>query len=240
MYNFFVVSFCIMETINNEENQIEDKHAFAGKVLLWCLGLIIIASVGFNYWRIVVAKNYLIEAEMDCDPMVEKCFIYTCDPQTETTCTGNPEEDVWYFQKIQRTAANIPLCDPADENCKALVCPEGEKDCKISFCDEQTKLEGEVCNDPVEYAIDNPVEEESVCAEDDQECLAAQEEVQQGDVAADCDPASEDCAKTGEGAANENVTVCDPATEGCVVSVDAQKESANASVLDASKKEVKQ
>ncbi|MDD5396527.1 MAG: hypothetical protein PHW24_00515 [Candidatus Moranbacteria bacterium] len=145
------------------------------KLLLWVLGILIVGSIGVTYWRIMIKKDYLVEAQADCDPTTEKCFIYYCDSATET-CTGDAEQDTSYYKLIQRNAANIPLCDPADENCKALVCPEGEKECATTFCDEKTVGKDGECSDPEQYNIDHPAADETAtCQEDDAECVAAQD-----------------------------------------------------------------
>lgn len=162
------------------------------KVLLWVFALLIAGSVGVTYWRIMIQKDYIIEAEADCDPTAETCFIYECDPEAEE-CTGNPEEDTSYYKIVRRNAANIPLCDPNDENCEALTCPEGEAECETILCSEETAEEGQVCNDPERYVLDNPIEEEEEiveCEEGDEECLAAQEE--SGEVICD-EESGEEC-----------------------------------------------
>jgi len=146
------------------------------KILLWVVFLLIIGSVAVTYWRIMIKKDYMIEAQASCDPTVDKCFVSSCDPavtEGDTMCTGDPEKDTSYYAIISRKAANIPLCDPNDENCAALTCPEGEKDCSMTFCNDSNKEEqGAECNDPEQYNIDNPPVDESATA---------------------CDPENEDC-----------------------------------------------
>ena len=197
------------------------------KIFFWVMGLLILASVGATYWRIMVKKDYIIEAQTDCDPYAEKCFVWECDPESTEegeACTGDPETDTWYFQVIRRNAMNVPLCDPNDENCEALVCGENEPECSYEFCTEEN-MEAQyasACNDPEQYTLDNP-EEGDVCDLENQEDCT-EEEV--------CDPeADEDCEASEEGdgeeateegdAGEEGATVdeeevCDPATEECV------------------------
>lgn len=155
------------------------------KILLWVFGLLIVGSVGVTFWRIMIKKDYIIEAEADCDPTIETCFIYECDPAAEE-CTGNPEEDTSYYKLIRRNAANIPLCDPNDENCEALTCPEGEVECETVLCSDETKEEGQICNDPEQYVLDNPIEDEELteCEEGDEGCLAAIDDAGENDTAA--------------------------------------------------------
>jgi len=152
------------------------------KIFFIIFGLLIIGSVAFTYYKIMIKKDYIIEAQTDCDPYVEQCFLWECDPESDVegeACTGDPENDSWYFQVARRNAANIPLCDPdKDENCDPWTCGDQEADCSTEFCTED-QLEAQyatACSDPVKYNEENPAEEESACAEDDAECLAVEEE----------------------------------------------------------------
>lgn len=158
------------------------------KVLLWVMGILIAVSVGATYWRIMIKKDYVIEAQADCDPTLENCFVYHCDAEAGEECTGDEEQDTSYFKKVQRVAANIPLCDPADENCKPWDCIEGEKDCSATFCDQTLKTEDEECSDPETYNAEHPLEaedEEAICEEGDDECAAAESETSGDDQSED-------------------------------------------------------
>lgn len=151
------------------------------KILIAVLLVLILASVGYTFYKIMIKRDYVISAQVDCDPYEEKCFIWECDPESSEegeACTGDPEEDIWYYQIVKRNAANIPNCDPNDENCDALTCdPALEKDCEIILCDEETAVEQEAeCNDPEEYTLNNPPEEEEICdPEEDEECVIEEE-----------------------------------------------------------------
>ena len=141
------------------------------KIFFIVLFALIFGSIGATFLRIVVFKNYTLEAQADCDPEIEKCFVWECDPNSTEegeACTGDEEEDISYYQLIRRKAYNVPLCNPdEDESCVPMECdPETEKGCEIVFCDEETKIEQEVeCSDPVEYLLNNPAEEEEGEAE---------------------------------------------------------------------------
>ena len=164
------------------------------KIFFWVLGILILASIGVTYWRIMLKRDYIIEAEADCDPATETCFVYECDPSAEE-CTGNPNEDTSFYKIIRRNASKIPTCDPADENCQPLVCGEGEKDCEEILCTEQTKTQEDVCNDPAQYNLDNPAEEvgeEEGDAEEAVECDPSAAEAGEGDVTCEAQDESED------------------------------------------------
>jgi hypothetical protein len=167
--------------------------------------LVLFGSIGATYYRTMIKRDYMISAQIDCDPYVEKCFIWECDPISTVegeACTGEAENDIWYYQIVERKAYNVPLCNPDDENCEALICSEGEKDCGTTFCNEENKIEqGVECNDPVQYAIDNPEEEEAAeCEEGDEECLAAEEE------ASECEEGDEECLAAEQDGEEETAT----------------------------------
>ena len=155
------------------------------KILIIVFILLILGSVAATYYRIFVKRDYIISAQMDCDPLSENCYVWKCDPAVdgEETCTGDPEEDIWYYKILNRKALNIPLCDPNDEECEALTCPEGEAECEMTNCNPET----EECMTPERYLEENPdalsEDEESECAEDDAECLAEEgsTECEEGD-----------------------------------------------------------
>jgi hypothetical protein len=147
------------------------------KILIWVFVVLIAASVGVTYWRIMLKRDYVISSQVDCDPTTEKCFVWECDPASTVEgekCTNDPEKDIWYYKLAERNAFKIPLCDPAkDENCLPFVCEEGEKDCSETLCDETTKVDqGVECSDPVQYNIDNPPEEE-VTGDEEATCDSA-------------------------------------------------------------------
>ncbi len=152
------------------------------KILIVVFLVLILISVGITYWRIMIKKDYVIESQIDCDPYSETCFIWECDPESNIegeACAGDLEEDIWYYKIAKRNAMNIPLCDPNDEECDALTCdPALEKDCAIILCDEKTSVEQEAeCNNPGEYNLNNPPEDEKEeeCEEGDGECDMAED-----------------------------------------------------------------
>jgi len=159
----------------------------------------VVALTSIKYF---VAKDYYVQGQIDCDPKTEECFVWKCDPNSTIEgekCTGDPEEDIWYYENVRKIANQIPVCDPNDENCEALACAQGQ-DCEVTLCNESNVPEGEECNDPQKYLEENPLEEESEeCAEeDDEECLSAQEE--------ECAPDDEECLKS-EDAESEDENV---------------------------------
>lgn len=214
------------------------------KIFFAVMGILIVASVGATYWRIMVKKDYIIEAQTDCDPYAEQCFIWECDPESDVegeACTGDPETDTWYFQVIRRNASNIPLCDPnTNEECEALVCGEDEPGCTYEFCTEEN-MEAQyatACNDPDQYVLDNPLEGEMCDLENEEDCEgemleedACDPEIDEECVSEEsCDPetdeaceASEEGDMTGEEEVAEEGD-CDPELEDCAETPEPQEE----------------
>ncbi len=182
----------------NKEQTLVEKFFFS---ILFSL---IIISVAITFWRIIIQKNYIIEAQTDCDPYSQRCFIWECDPASDVEgeeCVGDPEKDIWYYNIVRRNASRIPLCDPNDENCAALVCDEGEPECEQIFCAEENKAEQEAeCNNPEQYTKDNPMEEEMLEEEDE----------------------SEGGEDTNESALDANENECAPSDQICLDSIEAE------------------
>ena len=205
-----------MDNKTDKKSLPEASQPRAEKIFFIILGLLIFGSVTATYYRIMIQKNYIIEAQADCNPYVQKCFVWQCDPTSDVDgekCTGDAEADVWYYELVERNASKIPLCNPDDENCKALECEDGELDCQYIFCDDKTKLAQEAeCSDPTEYAKNNPPEEEGeeddtssdeaiMCAEGDSSCEAG--------VTTECEPDDMECQA---GVGQDDMTQADDAS----------------------------
>jgi hypothetical protein len=149
------------------------------RILTWTFFLVIITVVIITFLKYFVLKDYIIQAEADCDPMTEACFIYECVPGTDADCADDPEDPeakLSYYKKVEKKAFLIPDCDPNDENCDALNCQGlSEEDCSETLCGDETKEEGIECVDPAAYSASHPEEGDEVgseeeCAPDDESC----------------------------------------------------------------------
>jgi len=216
----------IQETPKENQNSAIDKKS---KILFIIIGLLIVGSVAVTFWRYMIRRDYIVQAQTDCDPTTENCFIWECDPASTVegeACTGDPESDIWYYKIIHRNAKNIPNCDPNDENCTALVCDPGEKDCSEELCTDENVPEGESCSDPVQYNIDNPPEEDSSdeeCAPDDQECLDAQDSEDSAEE--ECAPDDAECLQAQD--AGETGETCAPDDPECLDAQGAEENPEN-------------
>lgn len=116
------------------------------KILLAIFVVLIAISTIITYYKIMIKRDYMIEAQIDCDPETESCFIYKCDPEQEE-CTGNPEEDTSYYKIINKNASRVSVCDSGSEECQPLVCGVDEPDCEITLCSPEDSS-GDSCSSP--------------------------------------------------------------------------------------------
>ena len=151
-------------------DQLKDK----GFVII--MFIMLFGSIGYAYWHFVVDKNYILVHHADCDPTMEVCYVWECDPDAideEEKCTGNPDEDIWYYRHMERVAKNVPECKADDEDCDAFACEIGEEGCTEVMCTEETAEIDEVtCSDPDTYNMAHPEE----LGEDEEESTEADEE----------------------------------------------------------------
>ena len=157
-----------METINT-------KTTWGNRIFYTVLILLILGSVGFTYWRIVIQKDYQIVAEVSCDPTTESCFFYEgviCDDPTDFECV--PEE-AYDYKMISKKASSIYACEQTEEklDCtEELSCLESEVDCEYTYCDPES--EDDICSEiPSNTAPEEAVdlgEETSSCIIGEPDC----------------------------------------------------------------------
>ncbi len=145
----------------NKNETGEIKVDLRSKIFFIALAILVLVSLGITYWRYIVKADYIIQAQVDCDPETDACFIWECDPESLEEwerCTGIPDEDIWYYKIVRRNAKNMSNCDPQDEECDAFACQPGESECEEIFCAPEDESTGELCSDPEQYLLENPPE----------------------------------------------------------------------------------
>jgi hypothetical protein len=144
------------------------------KLFFLITGGAILLTVLAAFTRFVIIRDFIIKAEADCDPLNEACFVYHCDPELEE-CSEDPADDTYYFKVLRRNARYLPDCDPADENCPALICPAGEKDCSFVYCNEERAAFYEVeCGDPETYLEEQAAAEAKAAIEAAEEAASGE------------------------------------------------------------------
>lgn len=128
---------------------IDKKSIIANRIFYSVIFLLIISSVIVTYVKIVVLNDYQIIAEVSCDPTIEKCFVWECDPDDDSTCSEKPNEQVSYYKIISKKALNIASCEATTEKngCgEELSCLSGETSCSYKYCDPNNHLADEKCS----------------------------------------------------------------------------------------------
>ncbi len=126
------------------------------KFLIFGFLFLVLGVLSYMYFRIFFLHDYTVQSEIDCDPYVEECFIYECD-KLANECTGDPDQDIFYYKKIKRYAGTVPICSESDQNCSELLatCGESEHRCEYVYCDTDG---GDDCTNPIEFIEEHPIE----------------------------------------------------------------------------------
>ncbi len=124
-----------------------NKSIIANRIFYIIFALLIIGSVSATFYRIVILKDYQIEAEVSCDPTVESCFYYEGVICEDGAVECIPEES-YSYKFISKKASEIYKCDLTEEKIgcgEELFCTEGEEDCSYTYCNPNDLAEGENC-----------------------------------------------------------------------------------------------
>jgi len=133
----------------------DTKNKIANRVFYLILILLILASVGVTFWRIVIQKDYQIVAEVSCDPAEEACYYYEPEEcaMDDYECLSVPPEEAYDYKMISKNASTIYACEQTEEKLgcdEELSCLDGEENCEYTYCDPENLEDWEVCSEPVE------------------------------------------------------------------------------------------
>lgn len=104
------------------------------KILFILTICVVVLSMSSTYYKVVGEKDYLLSAEIPCDPQNENCYI-TKDAETGEANT---------YKIIEQPANLFPNCNPADADCiERISCSNQNDKCIIKICDPE--VEGEIC-----------------------------------------------------------------------------------------------
>jgi|GEM_PF-2548559 len=90
---------------------------------LWLLFAGFLISGGAAFYQFLIAENYIVFANVVCDPTQYSCFV------------GDGETTPMYYKEVARPASNIPSCVWSGE-CAVDSCWEGEPLCEETYCEE--------------------------------------------------------------------------------------------------------
>jgi len=132
--------------MNNESPKADKKT----KIFYTIFFVLILISVAVTFYRYVILKDYQIVAEVSCDPAVEKCFVYVCDPADDSACPENIDERTSYYKIINKNASDIYNCEKTEEKIgcnEELSCLSNELKCSYTLCDPTNLADGEECSE---------------------------------------------------------------------------------------------
>ena len=99
--------------------------------------LVAVAVVlGYRYYDYKVLRDYLVHANVACDPLTERCFA-EFDPEDETA------EPIPY-KSVVINARYAPQC-LEEHACEAFACPREADVCEVRYCEAEGLEEGESC-----------------------------------------------------------------------------------------------
>ena len=91
------------------------------------IALIIVASLvsaGMAFFTLYVARDYLVFANVSCDPTQHSCFV------------GDGENTPRYYEEVTRRANTIPACNGWFDQCQELNCADGDSSCTVQYCEQ--------------------------------------------------------------------------------------------------------
>ncbi len=112
--------------------------------------VLLLLSLGGSYYRFVIAGDYMVGYEADCDQYTETCFI-GCE---DDACT-----EEYYYSLIKKYAPNVyAQCGPDITDCQAAQACLSEDAglCEITYCNPA--VDGE---DTCETLTEKDFEEET-------------------------------------------------------------------------------
>ena len=119
--------------MNQVEN--EKRQALSSRILFVLLFIGLASVISLAYYRYIIQEDFLIYAQVSCDPESESCFVWQCIPSEDDSCPEDPEEQTWHYKIVYKKASYVPHCDPYSESgCPELSCETGEEACEIIYC----------------------------------------------------------------------------------------------------------
>lgn len=111
---------------------------FSKHPLLYTLFPLCVLAIGFSFFRFMVAGNYMVSYEGECDPATHSCF---------TGCEDEGCTTVYYYSQVEKSASDVlAQCGPDITDCvEASVCLPSGMDCSVTYCSAESVSEGEAC-----------------------------------------------------------------------------------------------
>jgi hypothetical protein len=100
--------------------------------------LALVTTVAVSYYKYILLQDFMIYAQVECNPESEECFIFQCSPDDDAECSFNEEEQFTYYKIIYKPAYDIPSCNTLNEECEELSCDTYESKCEVIYCSDET------------------------------------------------------------------------------------------------------
>lgn len=128
---------------------IKIKKIFINNFFLITLAVSVIGVIFSSYNRFIIHHDYIVGYEGTCDPEIYKCFVGIDDSSGEE----------YYYTKMKKYEPDLYLeCGVDITDCEnANMCLDYDRECTITYCDEKTKTEDEVCFSNVIHENDNQI-----------------------------------------------------------------------------------
>jgi len=111
---------------------------FKKHLLLFIIVPLCAIAVTLSFYRFIVAGDYIVEYEGECDPITESCFMMCADEDCLET---------YYYTQIQKRAADVYAeCGPDVTDCAdAQLCLPSDTDCSVTYCSPDSALPDQAC-----------------------------------------------------------------------------------------------
>lgn len=126
--------------------------------------VVILGIVGYRYYHYVVKGDYVVLANVSCDPAVESCFVADCSPDEDPECDDTP------YKKVEVLSAEAPGC-LKEHTCEVFECTS--ESCSVTECSEDALEDGEVCAVP-EPESEDEEEVEEISTEENEDAVMPQ------------------------------------------------------------------
>lgn len=107
-------------------------------ILLYILLPLVVISATVSYYHFILANEYVVEYEAECDPATESCF---------EGCEDDTCESTYPYKIMEKRASSIlSTCGSDITDCpEANGCLDSDLECSVEYCDQESLGEGESC-----------------------------------------------------------------------------------------------
>lgn len=162
------------EEKNTHINTIQDAESREKIRSRWFFGIffaLIFLSISATFYRVFIARDYLVTVETICSPEAQSCFARdVCDTEDQVCSEGDTPTETSYYKIVERKAFAFPeTCASGSADsplCADMSCRPGEASCTETFCSDEAVPEGERCVGPGFVPEDTTAPDDSAVEDD--------------------------------------------------------------------------